>query len=246
MIVYIIGTLISMFFAYFATNKKILIGEKVVNKKIICFLSAIPLTIISGIRYNVGADYIPYKYYFENLLVGNVNNYFEIGFYYFTRFIQFFTTNYVFFFLIMSIIFSYFIFKTIYEESPNSVLSIFLLVSMQYYFISMNGMRQLIAIAIFTYTIKYIKSRELLPFILFNIVGFSLHNSIILLFPLYFLYGKKINIKLQIIFLFLGLLFGNVLRYFFILIIINTKYYYYIGSTYDVANSGIITLLIEI
>ena len=246
MIIYVIGTILSMWFAYLATHNKNSMDNNKINTKILCVLSALPLTLISAFRYNVGADYIPYKVYFENLLVGHINDYFEVGFYHFAKIIQIFTTNYAFFFIIMAILFSYFIFKSIYEESPNPVLSIFLLVSMQYYFISMNGMRQLIAIAIFMYSIKYIKKKKIIPFILLNIIGTLLHNAIILLFPLYFLYGKKINTKIQIIVLSMGLLLGNVLRNFFTSLIINTKYYSYIGSSYDVSNNGTITLLIEV
>lgn len=246
MIIYSFGTIVSVIFSYIACKN---FNKKSMNFKVLSFLSAVPLTVISGLRYNVGADYKGYTSFFYYMLynpnskvIGN----FEVGFKLMTKFIQIFTDNPAWLFIIISTIISFFVFKAIYNESPNPPLSIFLYVSMQFYFYSMNGMRQFIAMSIFMFSIKYIKNREIIPFLLLNTIGITFHNSSILFIPLYFLYNIKLTPKVSILLLSIGTIFANYIYKYLLMIVLNTKYATYIGSKYDTGSHGYIVMLIQI
>lgn len=244
MVVYILGTLITLILVFVASKSK-----NTKNEKLLAFISAVPLTIISGFRYNVGADYYGYTNFF-NIYKNNPNSAyisnFEIGFKLMTKIIQLFTIKPMWMFMSISIIISYFIFKAIYEESPTPVLSIFLYISMQFYFYSMNGMRQFIAMSIFLYSIRFIRSRKFFPFLILNLIGMSFHSSALVYLPLYFIYNFKLTPKLSIVLLALGTIFVNSIYKFLLMIVLNTKYSFYIDSQYDTGAHGVITMMIQI
>lgn len=53
--------------------------------------------------------------------------------------------------------------------------------------------RQAIGISIFMLSIEYIKTRRIVPYMLCSLIAFELHNSAIILFPLYFFAHKKLT-----------------------------------------------------
>lgn len=246
MIIYSFGMIVSIIFSYMACKNN---NKKSESFRILSFLSAVPLTVISGLRYNVGADYKGYTNFFYYMLynpnskiIGN----FEIGFKLMTKLIQSVTSNPIWLFITISIIISFFVFKAIYNESPNPPLSIFLYVSMQFYFYSMNGMRQFIAMSIFMFSIKYIKNRKIIPFLLLNLIGVTFHSSSILFIPLYFLYNIKLTPKVSVLLLFICTIFANYIYKYLLMIVLNTKYATYIGSKYDTGTHGYIVMFIQI
>ncbi len=246
MIVYVLSTFLSMFFAFLYQSNIIRFNNRKVSKNFFAFLSSLPLLIVSGIRFNVGYDYVSYASFFKLLLAGKTNDFVEFGFFYLTKFIQIFSDNYIVFFFVLSLIFIYFTFKAIYEESPNPVLSIFLLVSTQYFFISMNGIRQFIALSMFLYSIRYIRERKLIPFLIVMLFASSIHAVSLILIPMYYLYNTKISPKLQIIVLSLLFLLRNTIKTIVYSVLLSTKYYYYIDVDYGNHSAGYITLAIEL
>lgn len=247
MLVYISMTLFAVFFSYLANVKKYVNDKIPLGNKIFWYLSELVLIIVSGIRYGVGQDYFyTYVPYFNNLLIGHRNLDVEIGFYYLCKFIQIFTYDYAWLFIICSVIFFHFIYKAILEQSKSPTFSIFLLVVTTYIFIFYNGMRQMMAIAIFLYAIKFIQERNLKKYIIYMLLASLLHYSALLLIPLYFLYDVKLNgFKIglfSLAFLALKPVITNLSLY----IISLTKYNYYIGSRYDTGETSIIMVLINV
>lgn len=246
MFVYTIGTLISIFNSMFVVKDNPLNGRQTMKNNFFAFLSAVPLFIISAFRYNVGADYGSYKIYFNTILSTWKTNNVEIGFNYLTIIINKVFNDYNWFIIITSFIFIFLVFKAIYQQSDNPTFSIFLFVATQYYFASFNGIRQMISIAIFIYSIKYIKNRNLKKYLLWIISASFIHYSSIIFLPLYFLYGVKIKPKIQIIILSTTVFFKTSIRYLFLHIISSSKYMKYIGSQYDDTNVGVITIFVEL
>ncbi|EGE1643548.1 oligosaccharide repeat unit polymerase, partial [Shigella boydii] len=60
-----------LFFSIFYFVYVILIGTLCHNYKALLIFSLIPLTIVSGIRYNVGFDFMSYVDYFNQLKYSN-------------------------------------------------------------------------------------------------------------------------------------------------------------------------------
>lgn len=247
MFVYIFGTIFSIIFSITAFNSEKPFEKKNKYQKISCVLSALPLILIAGLRYNVGQDYdYTYKPYFNGMLYNVVNKNIEVGFYALTKFIQMFTNDYVWLFIVCAVIYGYFIFASIYEQSPNPALSIFLLVSTQYYFGFLNTMRQYMAIAIFLYAIKYIKKRKIWKYLFLIIIASTLHTSAIVFIPVYFLYNIKITPKNGIVIFTIAIALSTVIKNILMTILLKTKYFGYLGSEFDTGEKGIISMLIEI
>lgn len=189
MIVYIIATMISVGLAYLSSkinNKKIKIAVEI--------LSALPLFIVAAIRYNVGTDYS--HTYTDRFIWRATNGHdlsavFEPGFIKIIDFILLFSKNPQWLFVICAFLFSAFTFTAIYQQSENPTYSVLLLVIGCHYFVSLNLMRCFVAIAIAIYAFKYIKERKIIPFTIFIALAATLHTSILILYPLYFLYDKR-------------------------------------------------------
>lgn len=160
------------------------------------FLSAIPLIIVSGIRYNVGTDYFTTYYSgFYRIYENNYFDGFEFGYVLLNKFIQFFSTNVFLLFFVTSAIFIFFVFASFKKMSPNIPFSILLLFLFRYYFISMNAIRQMLACSIFSLAIYFAIKREVRPYLLLCFLAFSFHYSSIVLFPTYWLMNIEWNPK---------------------------------------------------
>ncbi len=94
------------------------------------------------------------------------------------------------------------------------------------------------ALAIFLYAFKYIKQRKLLPFTIWTLVAFAFHKSIIILYPLYFIYQFKISKKATIIITILTVVLLPLLNIVFEFIITKLSYGWYYNN-----KEGNITLL---
>ena len=242
MSVYITNFALSLFFSIFAFNKRKTMKNKC-TKIMFSILSALPLFAVAAFRYGVGNDYFSYADYFNN---SSHIQYMEYGFDLLIRIIRNFTTNYVALFVVCSVIFFYFIFKAIYEQSINPTLSIFLFICAPYYFEFFSGMRQMMAVAIFLYSIKYIKQRKLLHYIILNLIGASLHSSSLIFIPIYWLYNIKITPKMFFTLFLATLISRPFLKNILYKVITMTNYVSYIDGTFDNNHFGIVTFIIPL
>ena len=258
MLVYSIGTFLSILLALFyqkigkKLQKKIVLKGnrgKNISLKIDLFkyIPMIPLAVISGIRYGVGQDYFyTYVPIFQNVLSGKISGTWgEIGYIYLNKIVTLFTNDYSGIFLVTSIIFIYFTFKAIYEQSDNICFSIMLLVLMGYYFCFMNGIRQMLAASILIYSIKYIKKRDLKKFSIFIILATLQHTSSLLFIPLYFIMPFEINYKVIALITFVFYILSNYLSNILLKVVSITKYSWYLESTYKAEKTGFIMILIN-
>lgn len=189
MYIYVIATVISVVFAYRSTktqNRYVKIALQI--------LSFAPLFIVSAVRYNVGTDF-PETYTKRFLWRANqgadISAAFEIGFVKIIDFILLFSKNPQWLFAVCSLIFVGLTFIAVYQQSNNPTYSILLLVIGCHYFISLNLMRNFVAISIFIYAFKYIKERKLIKYSIFMLLASSIHMSMLIFFPLYFLYNER-------------------------------------------------------
>lgn len=173
----------------FATHNKISIQD---------ILVLILILFVVGIRYNVGVDWLAYKNYFEGFsLYKNrsfQNQNMEAGYYAINYLVNYLGGGYSMVFGIAAGISWIFILKSF--PSKLLPLVVFFIFCDGYFFWSMNGVRQFVAIAIFSYSIKYILTKEFKHFALCLALASLFHYSAILLIPLYFLpyhrlYKKK-------------------------------------------------------
>lgn len=160
------------------------------------FFAAIPFWFISGFRYFVGTDYLTTYYTgFYRILDGMHVDNFEPGYLLLNKLIQAFTNNVYWLFIITALIFTFFTFYAIYCLSTDIPYSIVLLFVSRYFFISMNGVRQLIAISILCFSIKYVIHRDLKRFILCVAIAMTFHATSALFLVVYLVKDIRIQPK---------------------------------------------------
>ncbi|WP_133969652.1 EpsG family protein [Eubacterium limosum] len=120
------------------------------------FLCFSVLTIIEGLRKaSVGTDLETYIYTFQNLEYNK--QYIESIFYYLMKIILFFSDDPQSFIFVTSFIINFGIFVFIYRESKIIWLSVFLYLTLFYWFASFNVIRQYIAITFYNQCILFNK-----------------------------------------------------------------------------------------
>lgn len=156
------------------------------------------LSFVSGFRKNVGVDWAGYSEIFFDIGKGQNEYRLEWAFKFFNEIIYYFGGSASIMFFTMAFISWYFVFKSV----SGRILSLFIyfLFVNEYFFWSMNGVRQFVSIGIFLFSIKFIITRQLYKYILCIIIAMSFHNSSAILFIFYFLpYEKLYNYKTWII-----------------------------------------------
>lgn len=190
--IYIFVFVISMIFSEIAVleNKrnKILFGG-------FSILSFMPVFLISAFRYNVGTDFKNYEVYFYYVKNGSQLEGIERGYWVLTKISSLISENSSSFFFLSSLVVCGVVFLAIYQQSFNPPLSIFLFFGTTMYFVSFNGIRQIMASAVLIYSVKFIQKENIFKFFLFIIIATLFHSSAILFLPVYFVAKIKINLK---------------------------------------------------
>lgn len=179
--IYIFAFLISLILVW-ASNH-----SKKEAKLISYWIGALPLTLLSAFRYNVGTDYFnTYESGFIAIKNGfNIDGY-DWGFTELNKFILLFTQSPQWLFIITSIIISFFIFKTIQNNSENKVLSLYIYFCGGMYFMGMNQLKQFLGMSICLYAIGLFNKKKYTPFFIAIIIA-GLFHSVNFIFFLPFL-----------------------------------------------------------
>lgn len=172
-----------------------------IYRRIILYISCIVLTLIVGLRSFQWPDTAVYAQSF--LLYTNdlfnysisdvVDGYSDKGFYFLSSVIKTFVSDYTIYFLIISMLTFFFIYKSLryYCIYPLIGLSVY----MARFMLSRNMMqiRAALAIAIVIYALQYVSKKEFKKYLLLILVGTTLHMSLILALPLYWIDRIKIT-----------------------------------------------------
>lgn len=187
------------FFILIASLIQSLLFKK--STKVLFVLSGLVLILISGLRYDVGVDYQSYLELFDRIGRG-YNPYTEFGFDTIVKLFLFAGLTYQSIFLFFSTLTVVFFLKYIYYFSRYKYLSLFLFFSLPvFYFASFNQIRQFLAVAIFAYSLRYIYNKNIFKYIVFIVLASTIHTTVLLMLPLYFILNKKVSISLYIIYL---------------------------------------------
>lgn len=131
------------------------------------------------------------------------------------------------------------VYYSIKKYSKNYMLSVFIYITFQFYIFIFSGLRQGIAFSIVWLSLKYVKERKLVKFILIVLLASMFHKTALIFLPVYFIANKRITLKYVLLFLvvFISMLILKVQLVTFV-----TSFLY---STYAVSNtSGGYSLLV--
>lgn len=119
----------------------------------------------------------------------------EIGYTLLNVLISFFTENRYIFILIVTLIIYTLLFISIKKYTVNYPLATILFLGLWFFF-TFTYLRQVLGATIVWLGIQYVIERKFWKFMVIVLIGFSMHNSAIIFFPLYFIPQRKFSPKL--------------------------------------------------
>ncbi|GFK23625.1 EpsG family protein [Tetragenococcus halophilus] len=231
-------------------NKKL---NKPIENVLLLTSLFVPL-LTASFRYNVGTDFKVYSSYQIPYVLNGFDKQFKLiePLYQLVIKLGNFFGSYQWIFVFTHLIIILFIFFAIKKLSVDYFLSVLLFYVTGFYFLSLNGMRQFIAISVLIFSINYIYEKNFFKFFICSIIAVAFHKSAVVFLPIYFFnkvsFRNKKGIFFMIISLPIFIIFSNVLRqiivYFASFI---DRYTIYIGSQRDgIANNWLILLNVVI
>lgn len=145
------------------------------------------------------------------------------------------------------------VFYRIFKTSKSPVFSVFLFFATDFFFISMNMVRQSIVIAIFIYILPYVHNHDIkskIMYFLMALISFTIHSSGIILIPAYFVFRYwKMDIKKGMIYSSINIIFSSVICNILINLLMRSMYFnryfsWYFSSGYNTGKIGIYSVLI--
>jgi hypothetical protein len=234
-------------------------GERVINKKIYIIFTFIILFFISAFRSkNIGSDTTAYIYLFE--YIGTSENIFtlsslfsindilesrfEIGYIILNKILFNISDHYIILFIVVSFFVLGAWLTFIYRYSNMIWISVFLFINLRFFYFTLSGLRQAIAMAIILISYKFLKERKTTPFVIVILVASLFHLSALIFLIIYPLSTMKFNKKLLVYSFLSGItiyiIYEVILRRFLTLF---PKYNMYLDSTYFDGDIKIATIL---
>lgn len=172
----------------------------------IIFLTVVSVTmvILSYLRANtVGIDYKQYATYFQqahdggwSFLISSANGYrIEPGYSLLNYAVSLFTGDVHIFMLAVSVITVGLTAILLYKHSPIPWAGMFVFVSFGFFGNTLSFIRQSIAITVFLFSVRFLKDKKLLPYVLVILLAASFHKSMLIMIPVYFIAHIKVNWK---------------------------------------------------
>ena len=144
--------------------------------------------------------------YSDSLLYNFYNS--EVGYTFLNVLISFFTENRYIFILIVTLIIYACLFISLRKYTENYPLAVILFLGLWFFF-TFTYLRQVLGATIVWLGIQYVIERKFLKFLIVFLIGFSMHNSAIIFFPLYFIpirkYSPRLIVGVMLALLILGI-----------------------------------------
>lgn len=144
------------------------------------------LFLLSALRFDVGPDYETYVYIYKNIVVGSIDITYDK--YFFGGLSTLFSSldrGYIFVFAVYSFLTLFFVFKVILERKIF-LWGMIVFCFVGFYLDSFDRIRQVLAVVLFLYSIKFIEKRNPSKYFITIIVASFFHLSAIMLIPVYF------------------------------------------------------------
>lgn len=179
------------------------------NRKLFCIIAAACWVLLSGLRAaSIGADTEAYMYGYINLgnvswhsLFSNLKSILFLGaegkdpgYNIVAKLVYTVSSEYQFFLFLISALFHIPLGILIYKKSDDPLLSWLLYSCLFYSFFAVTGNRQTIATALVVLIgYRFVEKRKLIPFLILAAVAYTVHASVIIFVPFYFLYKLKLK-----------------------------------------------------
>lgn len=178
-------THIVFLFVTLLTNVKSRLG-----KKSALFISFLVLFFFCALRYNFGNDYKSYLRHYEAIKNGITvfNN--EIGF----EMLNLISPNFYFMIAVISAIFLgivYWVIKNHVDKEYYGIALLIWLINPYLFLMSLSALRQTIATIFFIGAVCFSYNRKPIPYVILILCAALFHQSVIILFPVYFIANNR-------------------------------------------------------
>lgn len=208
-----------MFFAYYIYILLIVVLSFLAyhysktNKRAFLYALIAIFTLVIGLRYDVGDDYMSYKnYYFNNSLFPNM----EKGYALINILFKSLDFHYCTVFLLSSFLMIFLFTKA--QDKFKFVLpwSLYFLFTTLELFIWDNVIRQSLAFCFFLFSVRFVQERKMVPYMICIVLAILFHKTAFPLVVFYFLLplNVKDDRKYQYVILFASFLLGTVIKMF--------------------------------
>lgn len=249
MLIYLLMFIVAEIFAFTAEYKKY--HSKLANlsgavdltasqrqASMLLWLSAVPFLLIAALRYRVGTDYATYVEIQIPQLLRGVD--YRLKYEYFYQVLIKFgmaVGGYQVVFFLTHLVLLFFVWKSFKNLSTDYFISIFVFMFGCYFNLSLNIMRQFIAMAVFLFAIKYIVQKQPIRYFGTMIVGFLFHKTAAIFVPLYLLGKIKVKERVSLILVLVIGIFSSQIHQLLVWITNVTGIYAsYFDSRYDVSD----------
>lgn len=160
--------------------------------------------LLSIFRVNIGFDYQMYVEGFYRMGMDGFSNLsyldWEIGFVLFTKVVAFFTKNHIIYLGIISLFCLGSSARFIYKYSRMPWLSTILFVNLYFFYLSMNFLRQSIAIAIILFAWGFLKNQKFIPFLMIIALAATFHTTALIMIAVYVILKIQPSLKLLLLY----------------------------------------------
>lgn len=190
MILYTVITAAVIYLSYFVCKKQPLTAYGTTRRQALsraCLVAVFMiLFLLSALRMEVGNDYKNYAITCHEIWV---NGYVvtEIGFNLLVKLIYTIVgcENYIFVFAIFAFVTIWLFLKSFYRDSDNFFLSMFLFMTLGFYFRTFNTVRYYFVLAVALYSLHYVVKKEYIKFLSIICVSALFHKSVLFVIPVY-------------------------------------------------------------
>ncbi len=198
MVVYIVLTVLTVWIAAFIRKQETGgAGVSAVTRRqacnYVCLLALFVLLFgVSACRYQVGNDYSRYEEFFHLIRLNQVVPT-EAGFNAIVLAMQFLfgADTKLAIFALFAFATIWLMLRALYDQSEDFLFSFFLFMTLSYYFQSLNTVRYYAAWAAAVFSMKYVLKRQYGRFIVLILLFATIHKSVLLVLPVYFLANKS-------------------------------------------------------
>lgn len=160
--------------------------------KILVFCVALCLVCISGLRTNIGDTYTYKSLYIKNDYTWEfISSHKDMGFGILQMILKNFSDDPQIMIFTTALITNVLIILVLYKYSRLFELSTFVYITGGLHLVSMNGIRQVLAAAIFFTAIKYLLNGNFLKYAVIVLIASTFHQSALILLPIYFIVRTK-------------------------------------------------------
>jgi transmembrane protein EpsG len=183
-------------------------GNEIIRpNKFLVFIAFLILVSVSGLRENIGdTEAYMHSYELNDFTWEQIKTQKDIGFGVLQMFLQKFSDNPQLMIFSTALLTNLLIILVLYNYSRLLDISIFVYITGGLFLVSMNGIRQVLAAAIFFTATKFLIEGKWKRYMLIVLFASTFHQSALILIPIYFLARTKAWSKFTIILIFISIL----------------------------------------